>query len=67
MCAAHSLDGNALCGINEYGHGTYTAEGITKLADMLRTNTTLTSIRCAAMPRPFTMPSCEHVLAAHNL
>ena len=61
MCSVCSLDGNALCGIAPNGDGTYTTEGITKLADVLRTNTTLTAIRCAAMPCPFAMLPCEHV------
>jgi hypothetical protein len=36
------LSGNHLCGINEYGQGTYTAEGITAIADALRVNGALT-------------------------
>ena len=32
------LSRNQLCGINEYGQGTYTAEGITAMADALRVN-----------------------------
>jgi hypothetical protein len=36
------LSGNHLCGINEYGQGTYTAEGITAIADALRVNGGLT-------------------------
>ena len=42
---ACSLDANQLCGVDEYDRGTYTAEGITKIAEMLATNTTLQSIR----------------------
>ena len=42
-----SLNNNALCGI-QYGEGTYTAEGIIKIAEMLKVNTTLQSIRCAS-------------------
>jgi len=38
------LSGNHLCGINEYGQGTYTAEGITAIADALRVNGGLTSL-----------------------
>jgi len=30
------LGGNQLCGIPLYGHGTYTAEGITKLCEGLK-------------------------------
>ena len=40
-----SLDGNQLCGIDQYGKGTYTPEGIAKIAEMLSVNTTLQSIR----------------------
>ena len=50
-----SLDKNQLCGLSEYGGGTYTAKGITKLTEMLKTNTTLTSIRYAAIPSLFGM------------
>jgi hypothetical protein len=50
-----SLDGNQLCGFNFHGEGTYTAEGITKISEMLKANTTLTSIRHAATPSLFGM------------
>ena len=53
-CVIGSLNSNELCRLDRMGSGTYTAEGITKIADMLKVNTTLTSIRCA--------PLC-HVLA----
>jgi hypothetical protein len=36
------LSGNQLCGVNEYGEGTYTAEGITAIADALRVHGGLT-------------------------
>jgi len=36
------LSGNQLCGVNECGEGTYTAEGITAIADALRVNGALT-------------------------
>ena len=42
-----SLDGNQLCGINKYGDGTYTTEGITKLCEGLK-GSSVTSLRCAA-------------------
>ena len=42
-----SLDDNQLCGIDRYGEGTYTAEGIIMLSDALKINATLTSLRCA--------------------
>jgi hypothetical protein len=38
------LSNNQLCGLNEYGHGTYTAEGITAIADAMRVNGALTKI-----------------------
>ena len=41
-----SLDGNMLCGINEFGRGTYSAEGINKLCESLKTSS-ITSLRCA--------------------
>ena len=41
-----SLDSNQLCGLDKYGRGTYTAEGISKIAEMLQLNKTLTSVRC---------------------
>ena len=42
---ACSLDNNQLCGVDMFGDGTYTTEGITKIAEMLAMNTTLQSIR----------------------
>jgi len=35
---------NELCGLDRDGDGTYTAEGITAIADALRVNGTLTSL-----------------------
>ena len=35
---------NELCGLDEYDRGTYTAEGITAIADAMRVNGALTSI-----------------------
>ena len=35
---------NRLCGLNEHGNGTYTADGITAIADALRVNGSLTSL-----------------------
>ena len=55
MCCVRSLDFNQLCGVNEHGVGTYTVEGIEKITEMLKTNTTLTSIRCASIPSIFGM------------
>ena len=42
MCG--SLDGNALCGVNVHGEGTYTAEGINKLCESLKMSS-ITSLR----------------------
>jgi Leucine-rich repeat (LRR) protein len=38
------LSGNQLCGLDRYGCGTYTAEGITAIADALRVNGALTQV-----------------------
>ena len=40
---------NHLCGLGRYGHGTYTAEGITKLCEGLK-RSTVTSLKCATPP-----------------
>ena len=45
-----SLSNNSICGIKLRGHGTYTAEGITKLCEALK-GSTVTSLKCAAAPR----------------
>ena len=45
MSLARSLGSNQLCGLNVRGEGTFTAEGIAKIAEMLTVNTTLQSIR----------------------
>eukprot|EP00900_Chrysochromulina_parva_P008724 jgi/Chrpa1/17853/Chrysochromulina_OHIO_Genome00008565-RA len=38
------LSNNQLCGLDRYGEGTYTAEGITAIADALRVNGGLTAL-----------------------
>jgi hypothetical protein len=38
------LSNNELCGVDSCGRGTYTAEGITAIADALRVNGALTSL-----------------------
>eukprot|EP00900_Chrysochromulina_parva_P016438 jgi/Chrpa1/24796/Chrysochromulina_OHIO_Genome00025720-RA len=38
------LSSNQLCGLDRYGNGAYTAEGITAIADALRANGALTSL-----------------------
>ena len=40
---------NQLCGIDRYGNGTYTSEGITKLCEALK-GSAVTSLKCAAAP-----------------
>ena len=42
-----SLASNMICGINVYGGGTYTAEGINALCEALKDNNTLTSLKYA--------------------
>ena len=42
-----SLSRNQLCGIDPYGRGTYTAEGIMQIAEALKVNNTLQSIEYA--------------------
>ena len=42
-----SLGANALCGVNTYGRGTYTTEGILKLCEGLK-GSAVTSLKCAA-------------------
>ena len=44
---AYTPRNNQLCGINEYGQGTYTAEGITAIANALRVNGSLTKLSLA--------------------
>ena len=39
-----SLSKNQLCGLNEYGQGPYTAEGIIQITEALKVNTALQSI-----------------------
>ena len=44
-----SLEVNQLCGLDYYGHGEYTTEGITKLCEALMSSA-VTSLKCAATP-----------------
>jgi NLR family CARD domain-containing protein 3 len=41
------LSSNQLCGLDRYGNGAYTAEGITAIADALRVNGALTKLSLA--------------------
>tara|TARA_B100000795_G_scaffold137934_1_gene103013 strand:- start:522 stop:671 length:150 start_codon:yes stop_codon:yes gene_type:complete len=45
------LGHNHLCGIDEYGRGTYSTEGITKLCEGLK-GSAVTSLKCATAPQP---------------
>ena len=40
------MAGNKLCGVNKYGKGTYTIEGITKLCKGLK-ESNVTLLKCA--------------------
>ena len=51
-----SLAGNELCGVDDEGEGEYTADGITAIADLLKTNTTITALECAATRA---IPHCQ--------
>ena len=53
MFVPGSLDGNQLCGVNEFGRGTFTTEGITTLCDGLK-QSKVSSLRCVGQ-------ICEHV------
>jgi hypothetical protein len=44
-----SLCLNELCGLDRWGNGTYTSEGITKLCEALK-GSAITSLKCAAAP-----------------
>ena len=61
--ALKSLDltRNQLCGIDMFGLGTYTAEGITKLCEGLK-GSSVTSLECAAAPKAFATLSCQRPL-----
>ena len=50
-----SLTDNQLCGLDDIGHGTYTAEGITKLCEALK-GSAVTSLECAPAPECFRLP-----------
>ena len=48
LCVFGSLAGNFICGVDAYGNGTYTAEGINALCEALKSTTTLTSLKYAS-------------------
>ena len=41
------MDNNSLCGVDSWGDGTYTTEGITKLCEGLK-ESAVTLLKCAA-------------------
>ena len=43
-----NLSNNELCGLDFFGHGTYTAEGIKAVADALSVNGSLTSLNLSS-------------------
>ena len=49
------MTNNALCGVSQFGYGTYTTEGITKLFEALK-GSAVTSLKCAP-PRVFAFVS----------
>ena len=51
-----SLARNQLCGLDGYGNGEYTTEGITKLCEALK-ESAVTSLKCAAAPE--CSPYCQ--------
>ena len=57
-----SLAHNQLCGLNRYGQGTYTADGITKLCDGLK-GSAVTSLKCAAPSSGSSL--CQRPLTRH--
>ena len=59
-----SLGQNELCGLDYDGRGTYTAEGISKLCESLKTNF-ITSLRCAVpLPLLRVAECCPQVFSA---
>ena len=53
MFVPGSLDENQLCGVDEYGNGKFTTEGITALCDGLK-QSKVSTLRCVGQ-------ICEHV------
>ena len=47
-----------LCGIDKYGNGTYTPEAIIQIAEALKVNHTLQSIKYATDSNQFTIQPC---------
>ena len=63
-----SLGDNQLCGVNKWGVGTYTTEGITKLCEALK-GSAVTSLECAPPPRVFAFVSApvDTLALSHHL
>ena len=55
ICLQLNLSDNMLCGIDHFGDGTYTAEGIAALCEGLE-GSAVTSLECAAAPKLY--PDC---------
>ena len=54
------MDHNHLCGVYEYGDGTFTTEGITMLCEALK-GSAVTSLKCATAPsNRFSAPARSH-------
>ena len=50
---------NHLCGVNEYGDGTFTTEGITMLCEALK-GSAVTSLKCATRPEQSLFSARSH-------
>ena len=57
VLVARSLSDNHICGINKYGKGTYTAEGINALCEGLK-GSAITSLKCARPPQTHERTAC---------
>ena len=44
LCSQLNLSNNQLCGLDAFGRGTYTAEGVKAIADALGVNASLTNL-----------------------
>jgi hypothetical protein len=60
------LSSNQLCGVDPYGEGTYTAEGITAIADALRVHGSLTQVLAFCLRRDAFSVTLNLVLALNG-
>ena len=58
-----NISGNELCGVDRYGRGTYTTEGIVAIADALKDNASVTSVRVSPELEAVESHELTHVLA----